>query len=93
MAWDQIDDERWNYLPAEPTPDRHLLRYGVETGRFAEMHRDNVHLYQQPENTPVDPVWPLTEATHIRTDRLETEPATDEQAWEILAQAVAADPA
>lgn len=85
MAWDQIDDNRWRWIPDEPTPDRQLLYYG--NGTFAEMHRDNLHLYTQPEGVPVDPVWPLTDAVWSRSDKV-PEPATDEDAWPVLAAAV-----
>lgn len=92
MAWDQIDTERWLYVPDEPTPDRHLLRYGPLTRLFAEMCRDNLHIYAQPEGVPVDAVWPLNEATWVRSEILDAEPATDEDAWVLLAAAVEVPP-
>jgi len=92
VTWIQIEDgtgERWDYVPGEPTPDRHILRYNGDTRLFGELHRNVLHRYALPDGLPVDPVWPLNEANWVDTVIVTDPIESDEQAWGILAEAIA----
>lgn len=88
MSWVQLTDTRW-HLPDDP--DLHLLLLDPTAGTaglFAELHGAWRHLYTVTGE--VDPVEPLlTNTWPIGTVELPAAPASDEEGWQLLADAIA----
>ncbi|MFG3418751.1 hypothetical protein [Micromonospora sp. NPDC048063] len=82
--WIPVGDNRWDWTA---DADRHLLVLDGDAGMFGELHGQYLHRYRAPEQ--VDQEWPLTDAQHIDTALLDEPVESDEQAWQVLADAVA----
>lgn len=84
MSWVQLADDRW-HLPDDP--DRHLLLHDSAAGLFGELHGAWRHLYEV--TGPMDPAEPLTNTWPISTVELPAAPASDDEGWQVLADAIA----
>ena len=82
MPWVPIDEVRWDYNEDQ---DLHLLLHDPGKGLLAELHMRWVHMYRAD---PVPADAPLSNASLLSTTELPAEPATDEEAWQVLTAAL-----
>lgn len=81
MTWIQAGADRWDWDADE---DRHLLLHSG--GRLAELHGQWMHTYRAPESGLAE--QPLDGAQHVATVEIASPITTDEQGWQLLADAV-----
>lgn len=82
MPWQPVGPDRWDY--DEDDPERHLMLNG--NGVLAELHGQWLHKYQAPAS--INAAAPLDGADYVSTRELRDPITTDEQGWQLLADAV-----